>query len=281
MFLAASPLADAPYAAAIHAVELATSQRCCFCAGPSRRQRPGPPASSSSRTRSCRSPTPWRARGRSTPAAACTTSPSRCAGRRRCSTPTSPARSRAHAHTRRRASCCSGCTACPATSTPSSAASAAGPPQSGRPRRGCPHPTRSEKEPAMAPTIHLARARELDDDEAAIFACAVVEREPDADVPDGRTRLLTAPPGTRRDPCGARRAAAREPLSHGRRARRGASGCRGDRRDAAPRSSRRQGRHTRASGGFPSRRSERATCRRRRRAHRADAHPAPIYCYMD
>jgi hypothetical protein len=37
----------------------------------------------------------------------------------------------------------------------------------------------------MAPTIHPARSRELDDDEAAIFACAVVEREPDADVPDG------------------------------------------------------------------------------------------------
>jgi len=37
----------------------------------------------------------------------------------------------------------------------------------------------------MAPTIRLARPRELDDDEAAIFAFTVVEREPDADVPDG------------------------------------------------------------------------------------------------
>jgi hypothetical protein len=36
----------------------------------------------------------------------------------------------------------------------------------------------------MAPTIHAARAHELDDDEAAIFACAAVERAPDADVPD-------------------------------------------------------------------------------------------------
>ena len=37
----------------------------------------------------------------------------------------------------------------------------------------------------MAPTTHTATARELDDDEAALLACAVVEREPDADVPDG------------------------------------------------------------------------------------------------
>ena len=36
----------------------------------------------------------------------------------------------------------------------------------------------------MAPTILPARPRELDDDEAAILACTVVEREPDADVPD-------------------------------------------------------------------------------------------------
>jgi len=37
----------------------------------------------------------------------------------------------------------------------------------------------------MAPTTRPARPRELDDDEAAILACAVVEREPDADIPDG------------------------------------------------------------------------------------------------
>ncbi len=36
----------------------------------------------------------------------------------------------------------------------------------------------------MAPTIHPAHQRELDD-EAAILAGAVVEREPDADIPDG------------------------------------------------------------------------------------------------
>ena len=37
----------------------------------------------------------------------------------------------------------------------------------------------------MAPTIRPAYPRELGDDEAAIFAGAVVEREPDADVPAG------------------------------------------------------------------------------------------------
>jgi hypothetical protein len=36
----------------------------------------------------------------------------------------------------------------------------------------------------MAPTIRPARPCELDADDAAIFAGAVVEREPDADVPD-------------------------------------------------------------------------------------------------
>jgi hypothetical protein len=36
----------------------------------------------------------------------------------------------------------------------------------------------------MAP-ITRARPRELDDDEAAIFGFAVVEIEPDADIPDG------------------------------------------------------------------------------------------------
>jgi hypothetical protein len=35
----------------------------------------------------------------------------------------------------------------------------------------------------MAPTIRRARPRELDD-EAAILSYAVVEREPDADVPE-------------------------------------------------------------------------------------------------
>jgi hypothetical protein len=35
----------------------------------------------------------------------------------------------------------------------------------------------------MAPTITPARTRGLDDDDAAVFAAAVVEREPDADVP--------------------------------------------------------------------------------------------------
>ena len=37
----------------------------------------------------------------------------------------------------------------------------------------------------MAPTLIPAYLHELDTDEAAIFAFAVVEREPDADVPDG------------------------------------------------------------------------------------------------
>jgi len=37
----------------------------------------------------------------------------------------------------------------------------------------------------MAPMTSPARPRELDDDEAAILASAVVEHEPDADIPDG------------------------------------------------------------------------------------------------
>ena len=37
----------------------------------------------------------------------------------------------------------------------------------------------------MAPTTLPARPRELDDDEAAVLAHAVVEHEPDADVPRG------------------------------------------------------------------------------------------------
>jgi hypothetical protein len=37
----------------------------------------------------------------------------------------------------------------------------------------------------MAPTLTRARTRGLDDDDAAVFADAVVEREPDADVPNG------------------------------------------------------------------------------------------------
>jgi hypothetical protein len=37
----------------------------------------------------------------------------------------------------------------------------------------------------MAPTIHPAATLELAEDEAATFAYAVVEREPDHDVADG------------------------------------------------------------------------------------------------
>ena len=37
----------------------------------------------------------------------------------------------------------------------------------------------------MAPTTRAARDPELDAEEAAILACAVVEHEPDADIPDG------------------------------------------------------------------------------------------------
>ena len=36
----------------------------------------------------------------------------------------------------------------------------------------------------MARTTHPARPRELDDDEPAILSYVVVEREPDADIPD-------------------------------------------------------------------------------------------------
>jgi hypothetical protein len=37
----------------------------------------------------------------------------------------------------------------------------------------------------MAPMIRAARDPKLDGDETAILACFVVEREPDADIPDG------------------------------------------------------------------------------------------------
>jgi hypothetical protein len=37
----------------------------------------------------------------------------------------------------------------------------------------------------MAPVIRAARLQEFDGDEAAIFADAVVEREPDAEIADG------------------------------------------------------------------------------------------------
>jgi hypothetical protein len=37
----------------------------------------------------------------------------------------------------------------------------------------------------MAPMIRPARELGFDDDEAAILACVVVEREPDADIPEG------------------------------------------------------------------------------------------------
>src|SRR4051812_45874852 len=115
-------------------------------------------------------------------AAAC----SGCAGPRRCSTPTIPARWTAR--TSRRASSCSGCITAPATSTPSSAAAAAGPP---RPPRAARLPDRppyhrsDREEPTMAPTTRAARDPELDGDEATLLACPVVEHEPDAEIPDG------------------------------------------------------------------------------------------------
>ena len=37
----------------------------------------------------------------------------------------------------------------------------------------------------MAPMTRATRARELDGEEAPTLACYVVDREPDADIPDG------------------------------------------------------------------------------------------------
>lgn len=72
----------------------------------------------------------------------------------------------------------------PAQATRSSAAAGADPPDlhpsaaSGRDA----HSPRSQEEPAMRPVMQPAQAPELENEEA-IFAGVVVEREPDADIP--------------------------------------------------------------------------------------------------